>query len=76
VSAALGLNPFVVFAWPLFFVLALLALAPASVLFAAQALLERHALGATAVYRVVLFAFVGFGVARFATLLALGERFP
>lgn len=75
-SAALGLNPFVVFAWPLFFVLAVLAFAPSSVLRAAEAFLERHATGATAAYRVVLFAFLGFGLARFATLFALHERFP
>jgi hypothetical protein len=75
-SAALGLNPFVLFAWPLFFALALLAFAPGQVVRATERWIDRHEAGISRTYKLVLFAFLGFGVVRFVVLVALRERFP
>lgn len=75
-SAALGLNPFVVFAWPLFFALALLAFAPGSVTQRVEAAIDARGATIGRSYLLVLYAFIGFGLLRFVALLALGERFP
>jgi Protein of unknown function (DUF2752) len=75
-SIAVGLNPFVLLAWPLFVALALLAFAPGSVVAAVEAAMDRRGPSLTRGYQVVLLAFLGFGALRFAALLALGERFP
>ena len=75
-GAALGLNPFVAFAWPLFFGLALLAFAPGSVRRQVEATLDVYGPRITAAYRVVLAAFLTFGVLRFALFAALGLQFP
>jgi hypothetical protein len=75
-GAALGLNPFVLFAWPLLFSLALLAFAPGPVRARVEAALDRHGAGLTRGYLVVLAAFLGFGLLRFALMAALGEPFP
>jgi hypothetical protein len=75
-SAALGLNPFVLFAWPLFLGLALLAFAPGQLVRATERWIDRHQAGISHGYKLVLFAFLGFGVVRFLVMFALRERFP
>lgn len=75
-GVALGLNPFIVFAWPTFLVLALLAFAPTSVRLAVERALDRRGPLLSAMYRLVLMAFLGFGLIRFAAFAALGARFP
>lgn len=75
-GAAFGLNPFVVFVWPLFFALALLAFAPGSVRTQAAAALDARGPRLAAAYRMVLTAFLAFGVLRFAVFAALGQQFP
>jgi hypothetical protein len=75
-GAALGLNPFVVFVWPLFLTLALLAFAPGSVRTQVAAALDARGPRLSAAYRVVLTAFLAFGVLRFAVFAALGQQFP
>jgi hypothetical protein len=75
-GAAVGLNPFVLFAWPLFLALALLAFAPEAVRARVEAALDRRGAGLTRGYLVVLAAFLGFGLLRFAVMATLGLRFP
>jgi hypothetical protein len=75
-SAAVGLNPFVLFAWPMFLGLALLAFAPGTVRQRVVAALDARGSGLTAAYRVVLTAFLCFGVLRFGVLAVLQVRFP
>jgi hypothetical protein len=73
---ALGLNPFVLFVWPVVVGLALLAFAPSSVVGRVEALARSRDATITRGYLVVLAAFLGFGALRFVTMLALGMRFP
>lgn len=75
-GAAFGLNPFVVFVWPLFFAQALLAFAPGSVRTQVAAALDARGPRLSAAYRIVLAAFLAFGLLRFAVFAALGQQFP
>jgi hypothetical protein len=75
-GTALGLNPFVVFVWPMVVGLALLAFAPSSVVTRVEAAAARRDVPLTRAYRVVLAAFLGFGALRFVVMLALGVHFP
>lgn len=75
-ATALGLHPFVVLAWPLFFGLAVLALLPSSVTARLDAWLNVRGRWLGRVYQVLIFAFVGFGVLRFAVFAALRQQFP
>ena len=73
-SAALGLNPFSIFAWPTFFALAVLTVLPARVRTRVQAWMERSR--AAKVYELVFWAFLGFGLLRLGLFMVMGERFP
>jgi hypothetical protein len=75
-SSALGLNPFVLFAWPVFVVLALLALVPPAWRERVERRLDAHGPALTRAYRIVLAAFVGFGALRLVLVLALRVHFP
>jgi len=75
-GAALGLHPFVVFAWPAFLVLALLAVAPSGLTARVERALDRHGESLTRGYRVVFTAFLGFGVLRLLVVLTLQTPFP
>ncbi len=74
-SAALGLNPFALFAWPTFMVLAALAVAPRAWRERVEARVRRST-WAGRVYSWVFFAFVGFGLLRLGVFVVLRERFP
>jgi hypothetical protein len=73
---ALGANPFVVFVWPLFVLLAGLALMPKTWVTSIEARLDTVGPQLARGYRVVLFAFLGFGVLRFSWFLIMGQPFP
>jgi hypothetical protein len=73
---ALGANPFVVFVWPLFVLLAVLALMPKTWVTSIEARLDLVGPQLARGYRVVLFAFLGFGVLRFSWFLVMGQPFP
>ena len=73
---ALGANPFVIFAWPVLLVLAVLAVMPGPLVTRVEQGLDSLEPASTRVQHVILFAFLGFGVARFVALLAMGETFP
>ncbi len=75
-AVALGANPFVVFAWPLFLALAVTALLPSEVVRRLEARLDARGPGLTRAYRVVAWAFVGFGLLRFTWFLFSQEWFP
>ena len=74
-SAALGLNPFAFFAWPVFFVLAALTLMPSRVRARVEMLVRRHPRIGKG-YELVFWAFLGFGMIRFVVFGVLQERFP
>jgi hypothetical protein len=74
-SAALALNPFAFFAWPAFAFAAVLSVLPRQTRERLEARARASAVATTA-YRVVFFAFLGFGLVRLLTFLVLGERFP
>jgi len=74
-QAAVGLHPFVLFAWPLFAFLAALALLPASASEKVDRWLARRPWVAR-FYKVIIFAFAGFGALRFALFAALRQPFP
>lgn len=74
-SAALGLNPFAFFAWPTFFVLAVMALLPSGVRTRVEAPLRRSTRAAK-LYELIFFAFLGFGVIRLGVFMVLDQRFP
>ncbi len=73
---ALGANPFVLFVWPLFVVLAVLAVLPARWAKRAEARLDRMGEQLTRGYQVVFLAFVGFGLLRFSYFLVTQQPFP
>lgn len=73
---ALGAHPFILFLWPGLLILAALALVPQRRVEAMEAKLDVLEPGLSATWRVVLFAFFGFGLIRFVVFLVLGERFP
>lgn len=75
-AEALGANPFVLFLWPGLLILAALALVPQRRVEAMEARLDVLEPGLSATWRVLLFAFFGFGLIRFLVFLVLGERFP
>ena len=74
-SAAVGLNPFAFFAWPVFVALSVLTLMPARMRAQVEARVRRSK-RAGKVYELVFWSFLGFGLIRFATFLLLRERFP
>jgi len=74
--AALGLNPFVLVAWPLLLALALLALAPSAVVARVERRLDAYGPGLTRAFHLGLAALLGFGVLRVVVLLAFRESFP
>jgi hypothetical protein len=74
--AALGLHPFVVFAWPTLLALAVLGVVPERLRTAVEGRLDRHGPALTRGYRLVLTAFVGFGILRLVVLFSLDSRFP
>lgn len=75
-ALAVGANPFVLLFWPLLLVLAASALLPAR----AMAMVERGCLARLPMLsrlgKVLLAAFLGFGIARLLLFLVLAERFP
>lgn len=75
-STAAGLNPFALFLYPLFVALAVLALLPGGMRGRVQRWLGQRANRIGTVLKLGVFAFLGFGIARFAWFLFLGERFP
>ncbi len=75
-AVALGANPFVIFAWPVFFVLAVLAVMPKRVVERVEARLDALGPRLGRGYMLVTLAFVGFGVLRFSYFLAMGQPFP
>lgn len=75
-SVAAALNPFAFIAWPAFLAMAVLTLGPRSLLEAAEAWLGRRAGAVQRGYRLVVVAFVAFGLARFVLFAVIQERFP
>lgn len=75
-AVAVGANPFVVVAYPTFVALGALALLPPSMRSRGEAWISRRSGAIGRIYMLMVFAFVGFGLARFGWFLALGERFP
>jgi len=75
-AVALGANPFVLFAWPVFFALALLAVSPRRWVKQVEARLDSVGPSLTRGYKVVALAFIGFGVLRFSYFLLMREPFP
>lgn len=75
-AVALGANPFVLFAWPVFLVLAVLAVLPGRVVKRVEARLDSVGPSLGRAYRLVALAFVGFGVLRFSYFLLMREPFP
>ena len=73
---ALGANPFVIFLWPGLLGLALLAPFPAGVVQKIEGKLDVFEPALSRAWRILLYAFLGFGILRFVTLLVLGMRFP
>ena len=73
---ALGANPFVVFVWPAFLALAVLAVLPGELVRRVEAVLDRAGAPLARGYQVVLLAFVGFGALRFSYFLVMGQPFP
>ncbi len=74
--AAFGANPGVLFFYPVFWLLALVTLLPACAFAAVEQIVSARARAVGQVYRLVLFAFVAFGMARLVFFFSLGERFP
>jgi hypothetical protein len=74
-TAALALNPFVLFLWPTFLVLALLVVLPRRPRAALEARLRRSRFAAKA-YELVFWAFLGFGALRLVAFAVLQARFP
>lgn len=75
-SVAAALNPFAFLAWPMFLALAILALGPRSLLDGTAAWMERRAGAVQRVYRLLVIAFVAFGLGRFVLFAVMQERFP
>lgn len=75
-ATAVGLNPFSLLLYPLFVALALIALLPGGMRGCVQRWLGMRANLVGALLKLGVFAFLGFGIARFAWFLLLGERFP
>jgi hypothetical protein len=75
-TAALGLNPFVLLAWPTFFILAAATLAPKRTYQRFEAWVMARDRKVAGFYRLGVFAFIAFGVARLVVFAALGQRFP
>ena len=75
-TAALGLNPFVLLAWPTFLVLAVVTLLPEAWCRRFERWVEARDRSVGRVYRLSLYAFVTFGLARLAVFAALGLPFP
>ncbi|MBX5480629.1 MAG: DUF2752 domain-containing protein [Myxococcaceae bacterium] len=73
---ALGANPFVLVLVPLFVALALLVLMPRGMRAAVERFLARHAELTGRAYKLLVFAFVGFGALRLAFCLVTGVEFP
>ena len=74
-SAAAGLNPFAFIAWPTFLFIAALTFVPKATRERLQARASASIL-AGRIYLITFWAFLGFGLARLATFIWLGERFP
>ena len=73
---ALGANPFVVMVGPFLLLLALPALMPQRTVWALEQRLDAFEPWLSRAFQVCLFAFLGFGVARFVLFLVLRESFP
>ncbi len=73
---ALGANPFVLFLYPAFVLLAVITLLPPSGYRAVEQFVSARAAGIGRGYRLVVYAFLGFGMGRFVLFFLLGERFP
>lgn len=76
VRSALGANPFALLLYPLFVALSVVVLLPSGIRARVQRWIGLRANLVGRAYRVGLFAFLGFGAARFAWFLIKGERFP
>ncbi len=75
-SAALGLNPFVLFAWPTFLVLAVTTLLPRGTYLRFEAWVERRSSAIGRVYKLAFVAFLVFGLIRLGVFAVVPERFP
>ena len=75
-TAALGLNPFVLLAWPTFGVLAVATLLPAHAYRRFESWVVARGSRVGKAYQLALYAFIAFGLARFAAFAAVGARFP
>lgn len=73
---AVGAHAFAPLFWVVFFVLSMLAVVPQARVEALEAKLDVLEPAFTQVGRLLMFAFFGFGLIRFAVFLVLGERFP
>lgn len=74
--AALGAHPFILFLWPGLVILAFSALFPQRVVDAAEARLDVLEPAFSKSWKLLLAAFLGFGVVRFFAFLAMGQQFP
>ncbi|MHB8877399.1 MAG: DUF2752 domain-containing protein [Myxococcaceae bacterium] len=75
-TAALGLNPFVLVVWPTFVLLAVVTLLPRPLYRRFEGWVLARDASIARVYRLVVYAFIVFGVARFAAFAAMGQPFP
>lgn len=75
-TAALGLNPFVLVAWPTFFVLAVTTLLPERHFQRFERWVMARDRAVARGYQLAVYAFIAFGVARLVVFVALGLRFP
>lgn len=73
---ALGAHPFTLFLWPGLLLLAVAGLFPQRVVDAAEARLDVLEPALSSSWKLLLLAFLGFGVLRFFAFLVLGEPFP
>lgn len=75
-AVAVGANPFVIFVWPVFLALAVLAVMPKRVVQQVEARLDAVGPRLGRGYMLVTFAFIGFGLLRFTYFLAMQQPFP
>lgn len=75
-QVAVGAHPFIVIFWPLFLLLAVLALLPERWSRRVEAWVLSRAAGTSVPYGLLLHAFVGFGVLRLAVFAVFRLTFP